>query len=94
MIESRDVLANPRGMVSALCGALGIAFSETMLRWPAGRRASDGVWAPAWYDSVERSTGFGAPREAAKAPLADSLRPIADAARPYYEALAAHRLRP
>ncbi|MEJ1935629.1 hypothetical protein WDZ92_36015, partial [Nostoc sp. NIES-2111] len=32
----------------ALCLALGIPFDEAMLAWPAGPRASDGVWAPAW----------------------------------------------
>ena len=41
---------------SALCAGCGIAFDDAMLSWPAGRRASDGVWAPSWYDSVERST--------------------------------------
>jgi hypothetical protein len=34
-----------------------------MLSWPAGRRDSDGVWAPHWYASVEASTGFAAPRD-------------------------------
>ncbi|HEY1633059.1 MAG TPA: hypothetical protein VGF56_17215 [Rhizomicrobium sp.] len=92
VIESSDVLKNPRRALTALCGALGIAFSEKMLRWPAGRRDSDGAWAPAWYDAVERSTGFGATREKAKQPLADSLKPIAEAARVYYEKLSAHRL--
>jgi hypothetical protein len=80
-------------MLGALCQALGITFLETMLAWPAGRRDSDGVWAPAWYDAVERSTGFSAPRPpAAFDDLDDALRPIAEAARPYYERLAAHRL--
>ncbi|MGH6870058.1 MAG: HAD family hydrolase [Rhizomicrobium sp.] len=92
VIASGDVLADPRGALSALCGALGIAFSEKMLHWPAGRRASDGVWAPAWYDAVERSTHFSSPRTAEKRPMPESLRPIADAARPYYERLAAHKI--
>jgi hypothetical protein len=92
VIESSDVLKDPRGMLTALCAALGIPFSGEMLRWPAGRRASDGVWAPAWYDAVERSTGFSAPRDGKKKPLADALKPIAEAARPYYDRLAAHRL--
>jgi hypothetical protein len=92
VIEAGEVLANPRGALSALCAALGIPFSESMLRWPVGPRASDGVWAPAWYDAVERSTGFEAPRRSAEVKLEPSLRQIADAARPYYERLAKHRL--
>ena len=93
VIEGRDVLADPRGTLGRLCAALGIAFDAAMLSWPAGRRDSDGVWAPAWYDAVEASTGFGPPRaEAGREDLNDDLKRIADAARPHYERLAAFRL--
>jgi hypothetical protein len=81
-------------VLRALCAALGIPFREEMLTWPAGRRLSDGVWAPAWYDAVERSTGFEAPERRAYPPLPDDLRRVADAARPHYEALAAYALEP
>jgi hypothetical protein len=88
VIHGGDVLADPRGTLGALCAALAIAFSEAMLAWPAGRRASDGAWAPVWYASVERSTGFGPPRApAARAQLPAHLQAIADAARPHYEAM-------
>ncbi|QYE34184.1 HAD family hydrolase [Polymorphobacter sp. PAMC 29334] len=93
VIETADVLAEPRGMLTALCAALGVDFSERMLSWPAGPRASDGVWAPAWYDVVEQSTGFAPPSPAAPAPaLPDDLRAIADAAQPYYDNMARWRL--
>lgn len=93
VIEGASILADPRGALTALCGALGIPFSEKMLRWAAGRRDSDGVWAPAWYDAVERSTGFTAPdRVASFDDLPDSLKPIAEAARPYYERMARYAI--
>jgi hypothetical protein len=92
VVRGRDVLADPAGVLTRLCGALGIAFDPAMLRWPAGPRDSDGVWAPAWYDSVERSTGFETPRRPDYPPLPDDLRRVADQARPHYEAMAAHRL--
>jgi hypothetical protein len=92
VVEGADVLADPRGLLTVLCAALGITFDEAMLSWPAGPRDSDGVWAPAWYAAVERSTRFAAPERTAAAPLADDLRKIADQARPHYEALARFRL--
>jgi len=95
VIEGQDVLADPEGMLRALCAALGAPFDPAMLAWPAGRRDSDGVWAPVWYEAVERSTGFGPPRvEAGAETLSDPLRRIAEAGRPLYEALARHRLAP
>jgi hypothetical protein len=96
VIEGSDVLRNPADSLARLCAALGIAFSDCMLRWPAGRRDTDGVWAPAWYNAVEQSTGFDAPDEvechARRAGLPLELQRIADAARPHYEWLASHKL--
>jgi hypothetical protein len=93
VIEGADVLADPRGALTALCAACGMAFDEAMLAWPPGRRPSDGVWAPAWYEAVEKSTGFERPRpEARFDDLPDALKRIAEAGRPLYERLARHRL--
>jgi hypothetical protein len=95
VVDSADVLADPRATLGALCAAVGICFSEAMLGWPAGPRPGDGVWAPAWYDAVERSTGFAPPAPPKRfEDLADHLKPIAEAARPYYDHLARWRLQP
>ena len=88
VVEGSDVTASPRETLSALCAAIGIPFSEAMLSWPPGRRASDGVWAPAWYDQVEKSTGFVARAKVAPPALPPASRRIAEAAAPYYEKLA------
>ena len=95
VIEAEDVLADPRRALTALCAALTIPFTEEMLRWPPGRRATDGAWAPVWYQAVERSTGFARLGPQAPAPeLGDKLKAIAEAARPHYERLARYRLAP
>jgi len=95
VIEGQDVLADPEGVLRALCAALDLGFDPAMLSWPAGPRATDGVWAPAWYAAVERSTGFSPPHpEPGFDDLPDALKPLAERARPLYETLAAHRLRP
>ncbi len=92
VIDSADVLRDPRVALSRLCEVLGIAFSDRMLNWPAGKRASDGVWAPAWYDVVERATCFDRPVEASPSPLPDELRAIADAARVEYDRMSRYNI--
>ena len=92
VVEGIDVLRDPAGVLSKLCAALEIPWTEQMLSWPAGRRETDGVWAPAWYDAVEKSTGFGPPPEERRPRLSDELRRIADQARPHYEALATWKI--
>jgi len=95
VIAASDVLENPRSALSALCRALDIPFTDNMLHWPPGRRETDGAWAPAWYDSVERSTGFAPPRSPMRhEALRDDLKPIALAAWPHYEQLLRYKLQP
>jgi hypothetical protein len=95
VIDAADILRDPPGALGALCAALGIAFEPAMLSWPAGPRSTDGVWAPYWYDSVWRSTGFGPYRPPpAGAGLPADLEPLVAQCQPYFDELAAHRLRP
>jgi hypothetical protein len=90
VVDANDVLADPRGTLSALCAALRISFDPAMLAWPAGPRPTDGPWAPHWYQAVEASTGFGPPDLPVS--LTGEAATLADRCRPYYESLAAHRL--
>jgi hypothetical protein len=93
VVDATDLLASPESMLRALCAALDIPFSERMLSWPPGPRATDGMWAKYWYDRVERSTGFE-PAEAAVAPRLEGRLAELDArCRPLYERLREHRLR-
>ena len=62
-----------------------------MLAWPAGPRASDGIWAPHWYAAVWKSTGFETPRDRDLKLDGDAKR-VSDACRGDYEYLRAHRL--
>ncbi|MFB9444831.1 HAD family hydrolase [Dactylosporangium vinaceum] len=92
VVDAADVLRDPARTLAALCAALGIAWDPAMLSWPAGRRDTDGVWAPHWYSAVERSTGF-APYDERPADVPEHLRPLVDRARPLYEEMAAAALR-
>ena len=60
VIDSKDVLMNPKNMLQKLCEKLEVPFSDKMLSWSPGKRDSDGVWGQHWYGNVEKSTGFQA----------------------------------
>jgi hypothetical protein len=91
VIDSATIRENPRQALSALCLRLGIPFTERMLRWPAGPKPYDGVWAPHWYNAVHLSTGFEDP-EGDLPRLPADLAALAEAALPYYEQLSRHGL--
>jgi len=87
VVDADALLADPPRILRALCTALRIQFSEAMLSWPPGPRATDGIWASHWYDAVNRSTGFSQPRPAPR--LDDPhLMKLQDQAMPIYERLA------
>ena len=58
IVDAKDVLLNPRNILSKLCGNIGITFSEEMLSWSRGPRDTDGNWGKYWYKNVMNSTGF------------------------------------
>ena len=92
VIDAGDFLRAPEAYLRALCEWLGIGFTGRMLRWPAGPRDSDGIWAPHWYARVRASTGFETPEEHPGAPgLSGRPAEVAEACMPHYERL--HRFR-
>ena len=91
VVDSRDLLTDPEGILRALCQDLDVPFDAGMLSWPAGPRDSDGVWAPHWYASVHASTGF-APYRPPADPLPARLEPLARRCLPYFERLHEHRI--
>ncbi len=92
VIDALEFLRAPEQQLRALCARLNVDFKPQMLHWPAGPRASDGVWAPYWYDSVYRSTGFEAANEAA-VEVPAHFRGITAEVMPAFEELYAFRLR-
>lgn len=58
VINSDELLENPKQYLEKMCRALKIPFDEEMLSWPKGPKVEDGVWAPHWYANVHQSIGF------------------------------------
>jgi len=88
VLDSKQVLLNPKKVLSELCGRIGIPFQEQMLQWEAGPRPEDGTWAKYWYHSVHRSTGF-AKYHPKTEPFPTHLEPLLLECLPYYEQLSA-----
>jgi Sulfotransferase domain len=91
VIDAADFLRDPEGYLRWLCAHIDVGFTAAMLVWPPGPRASDGVWAPYWYDAVLDSTGFETyrPRDVS---LHGAALEAAEASRPDYERLHAVRV--
>jgi hypothetical protein len=91
VLDARDVLENPRGVLSRFCREVGVPFTESMLQWEAGSRETDGVWAKYWYAAVERSTCFQ-PYRAKPDPVPDHLQALHEECRGYYDRMYERRL--
>ena len=58
IFDATDILEKPEQALKKICISVGIRFSQKMLKWPKGKRKSDGIWAKYWYQNVENSSGF------------------------------------
>jgi hypothetical protein len=92
VLDAADVLKTPRRLLGLLCEALSIDFQDSMLFWPAGPRATDGIWAKHWYSEVEKSTGFR-PYTERRVELSERLENLASQCVDYYDRLYDTRLR-
>jgi hypothetical protein len=93
VLEAGEFLKAPEAQLRALCERLGIAFTPLMLSWAPGPRTSDGIWAPYWYEAVQRSAGFE-PYRARERAVPPEQQGIVEATMPLFEELFEHRLRP
>lgn len=86
VVDARLLLLDPEGVLKKLCTYLDLPWDESMLRWSAGSRPEDGVWAPYWYANVHKSTGFQAYKEKSYE-LSPELEAIAERCQTLYEEL-------
>lgn len=93
VVDSGLLLQNPESVLKKVCSKIGIVFQPAMLRWPAGPKPYDGVWAPHWYANVHRSTGFER-QSTSERPLPEHLIPLYQEAAGYYNLLVKHAITP
>ena len=87
VLDAKQVLLNPRTVLTQLCEHLRIPFDQAMLDWQPGSRPEDGVWAKYWYQNVHKSTGFEPYREKNE-PFPAQLLPLLEECKPHYAMLA------
>ena len=93
VVDSAVLLSDPPAVLAELCERVGLAFDEAMLSWEAGPKPYDGAWAPAWYDNVHRTTGFGASRSHDNE-LSGRVLDVLAEAQPLYDRLAQFMIQP
>jgi Sulfotransferase domain len=91
ILDSRELLLDPPGVLRQLCEHLEINYTDDMLTWNAGPIAEDGVWAPYWYHAVHKSTGFSP--YVAKGEFPRHLQPLLDECHSWYEKLYSRAIR-
>ena len=91
IIDSKELLLDPAGVLRQLCDHLGIPFTNAMLHWETGPRPEDGIWATHWYHAVHESTGFSPYRH--KDGFPEHLQALLAECAPWYEKLYARAIR-
>ncbi|KAL9676768.1 hypothetical protein QQ045_004987 [Rhodiola kirilowii] len=92
IIDAEHLQQDPEGALHGLCEDLDIPFQASMLKWEAGPKQVDGLWAPWWYKSVHKSTCFTPTRKYPNAfPL--SFYDLLEQSLPFYNMLKCHATR-
>ncbi len=86
VVDARELLLNPKSILTQLCERLGLAFDEKMLHWQPGPRPEDGIWAKYWYGNVHGSSGFE-PYSEKETKLPSALETLVVQCQPFYEKL-------
>lgn len=97
VIDSKDLVKNPKKVLNILCSDLGVKFSEKMLTWQPGLPDSQllftgafSSFASTWYSTVMNSSGF-LPYEEKQVNLPSELQPLVEECLPFYEKMYQHR---
>ncbi|MEL6388869.1 MAG: hypothetical protein AAFQ02_01800 [Bacteroidota bacterium] len=86
VIDSDTIRKDPPAALRKICSLMEIPFSGEMLRWEAGPKPYDGVWAKYWYHSAWKSTGY-APYIGRDIDVHKRHRNLYEEALPYYRLL-------
>ncbi|XP_029125772.1 branched-chain-amino-acid aminotransferase-like protein 2 [Cajanus cajan] len=89
VVDVAELQQDPEATLRALCNDLEIPFQPAMLNWEAGPKPIDGLWAPWWYKTAHKSSGFEAERKYPQ-PFPFSLYDLLEQSLPLYNMLQRH----
>ena len=96
IVDSDEMLQQPRDAMQAYCDALGLLFEDAMLSWSeTENRERLDRWGSVWYQTLLGSTGFTqppSPSQRAHPPLPAIIETAIEQAQPFYDRLFDHRL--
>lgn len=105
VIDSTDLIKNPRHFLNVICSKIGITFSEKMLNWSSGLQGkkedsqnpfpwlwTDKLPPTDWYSNINQSTGFMLYKEK-EINLASELIPVLEDCLPFYDKLSEYCLK-
>lgn len=92
VIDSDELLKDPKNYLKKICKRLDLPFLEAMLQWEKGGLPEDGIWASHWYKNVHESNGFKVQKSSSQE-LPEHLEPLLAEAMPYYNSLKEHILK-
>ncbi|XP_020986066.1 branched-chain-amino-acid aminotransferase-like protein 2 isoform X3 [Arachis duranensis] len=89
VIDAAELQQDPEDTLRGLCNDLEIPYQPAMLKWEAGPKSIDGLWAPWRYKTVHKSTGFKQERKDLQ-PFPFSLYALLEQSLPLYNLLRRH----
>ena len=92
VVDSGDLIENIRPFMEELCTRLDLDFKESMISWPKGAIAEDGIWAKYWYKNIHQSTGFSKQKTSDRA-LPKNCEELYQESKIYYDELSKYALK-
>jgi hypothetical protein len=105
VVDSKDLINDPRRFLPAICGKLGVEFSGAMLSWEPGlanhtkttRSPFPMLWTgdlppTAWYSQITQSYQFQPHTEETPFELSEALRAVYEECLPFYNSLCRYRI--
>lgn len=86
VLDAKNVLLNPEGVLRQLCNHIKIPFDDNMLQWESQQLPEDGIWAKYWYENVHKSSKFIAYKPKTDV-FPEDLKPLLEECLPFYQQL-------